>query len=83
MIKYGDEKSRPIEDLISLQRTLHGYFSIIKDVSRYPIGGNEDWPQRCAVRMPTSKPSSQATTLPSTVKVALLTDGARQSSSTP
>ena len=42
MSKYGDEKSPPMEDLISLQRVLHGYFSIIKDASRYPIGGNED-----------------------------------------
>lgn len=39
---YGDEGTPPIEDLRKIHRVLGGYFSVIKDSSRFPIGGNED-----------------------------------------
>ncbi|HVJ45367.1 MAG TPA: hypothetical protein VM511_03205 [Luteolibacter sp.] len=39
---YGDPSTPPIEDLRKIHRVLAGYFSVIKDPVRYPIGGNED-----------------------------------------
>jgi len=39
---YGDEATAPIEDLRKLHHVLGGYFSVIKDPSRFPIGGNAD-----------------------------------------
>lgn len=39
---YGDTAADPIEDLRKLHRVVTGYFSVIKDGSRFPIGGNED-----------------------------------------
>lgn len=39
---YGDGNSPPIEDLRKIHRVLGGYFSVIKDPFRFPIGGNAD-----------------------------------------
>jgi hypothetical protein len=39
---YGDPASPPIEDLRKIHRVVGGYFSVIKDPARFPIGGNED-----------------------------------------
>jgi hypothetical protein len=39
---YGDPSTAPIEDLKKLHRVITGYFSVIKDSSRFPIGGNAD-----------------------------------------
>ena len=39
---YGDPSTPPIEDLKKIHRVVTGYFSVIKDASRFPIGGNED-----------------------------------------
>lgn len=39
---YGDPASPPIEDLRKLQHVVGGYFSLIKNATRNPIGGNED-----------------------------------------
>src|SRR5688500_4935006 len=39
---YADPATPPIEDLRKLHRVLTGYFSVIKDASRNPIGGNAD-----------------------------------------
>lgn len=39
---YADPSSLPIEDLRKIHRVITGYFSVIKDASRFPIGGNED-----------------------------------------
>lgn len=39
---YGDPSTPPIEDLRKLQHVVSGYFSVIKDASRFAIGGNED-----------------------------------------
>jgi hypothetical protein len=39
---YGDPSAAPIEDLRKLQRVITGYHSVIKDASRFPIGGNAD-----------------------------------------
>jgi hypothetical protein len=39
---YADPATPPIEDLRKLHRVLTGYFSVIKDASRNPIGGNTD-----------------------------------------
>lgn len=39
---YGDPATPPIEDLRKIHRVMMGYFSVIKDVSRFPIGGNAD-----------------------------------------
>ena len=39
---YGDPATPPLEDLRKIQRVAVGYFSLIKDSSRFPIGGNED-----------------------------------------
>jgi hypothetical protein len=39
---YGDPSTPPVEDLRKIHRVVTGYFSVIKDSSRFPIGGNED-----------------------------------------
>jgi hypothetical protein len=39
---YADPASPPIEDLKKIHRVVTGYFSVIKNSSRFPIGGNED-----------------------------------------
>lgn len=39
---YADPATPPIEDLRKLHRVLTGYFSVIKNASRNPIGGNAD-----------------------------------------
>lgn len=39
---YADPSTPPIEDLRKIHRVAMGYFSVIKDSSRFPIGGNED-----------------------------------------
>jgi hypothetical protein len=39
---YADPATPPIEDLRKLHRVLTGYFSVIKDANRNPIGGNAD-----------------------------------------
>ncbi len=39
---YGDPGSPPIEDLRKIHRVITGYFSVVKDASRNPIGGNAD-----------------------------------------
>ncbi|BCU79855.1 hypothetical protein [Luteolibacter sp. LG18] len=39
---YGDPASPPIDDLRKLNRVLGGYFSVIKEPSKNPIGGNAD-----------------------------------------
>jgi len=39
---YGDADTPPIEDLRKIHRVATGYFSVIKESSRFPIGGNED-----------------------------------------
>lgn len=39
---YGASTTEPIEDLRKLHRALTGYFSVMKDPSRFPIGGNAD-----------------------------------------
>lgn len=39
---YGDPDTPSIRDLEKFDRVLTGYFSVVKDVTRYPIGGNAD-----------------------------------------
>lgn len=39
---YADPSTPPLEDLKKIHRVVTGYFSVIKDSSRFPIGGNED-----------------------------------------
>ncbi|MGL4398530.1 MAG: hypothetical protein ACRCXD_01565 [Luteolibacter sp.] len=39
---YADPSTPPIEDLRKIHRVTTGYFSVIKESSRFPIGGNED-----------------------------------------
>ena len=39
---YCDSTTPPIEDLRKIHRVVTGYFSLVKDSSRYPIGGNAD-----------------------------------------
>ncbi len=39
---YGDPATPPIEDLRKIHRVVTGYFSVVKDAQRFPIGGNED-----------------------------------------
>jgi hypothetical protein len=39
---YGDPSSPPVEDLRKIHRVITGYFSVVKDGSRNPIGGNPD-----------------------------------------
>jgi len=40
---YGDPTTPPIDDLRKIQHVAIGYFSLIKDSQRFPIGGNEDF----------------------------------------
>ncbi len=40
---YGDPATPPLDDLRKIQRVAIGYFSVIKDSVRFPIGGNEDF----------------------------------------
>lgn len=40
---YGDPAVEPIEDIRKIHRIAAGYFSVIKDSSRNPIGGNADF----------------------------------------
>lgn len=40
--RYGDPSVPPIEDVRALHHVMGGYFSVIKDASRNPIGGNPD-----------------------------------------
>lgn len=39
---YGDPSMPPIEDVRAIHKIMGGYFSVIKDASRFPIGGNAD-----------------------------------------
>jgi hypothetical protein len=39
---YADAATPPIDDLQKIHRVVTGYFSVIKDSSRFPIGGNAD-----------------------------------------
>lgn len=39
---YGDPATAPVEDLRKIHRVAMGYFSVVKDPSRFPIGGNAD-----------------------------------------
>lgn len=39
---YADPATEPMEDLRKVHRVVAGYFSVIKDASRFAIGGNED-----------------------------------------
>lgn len=40
---YGDPSAPPIEDLRKIHRVVTGYYTLVKDGSRFPIGGNEDF----------------------------------------
>ena len=40
---YGDPATPPLEDLRKIQHVAVGYFSLVKDAKRFPIGGNEDF----------------------------------------
>ncbi|MGB6220467.1 hypothetical protein [Haloferula sp.] len=39
---YASPDTAPIEDLRKLHNVLAGYFSVVKDLTRHPIGGNAD-----------------------------------------
>lgn len=39
---YGDPTTEPNDDLRKLHRVVTGYFSVVKDSSKHPIGGNAD-----------------------------------------
>lgn len=39
---YADPETEPIEDVRKLHHVIGGYFSVIKDPARFPIGGNAD-----------------------------------------
>ncbi|MCW1884351.1 hypothetical protein OKA04_06380 [Luteolibacter flavescens] len=39
---YADPATPPIDDLRKIHRVTSGYFSVVKDASRFPIGGNAD-----------------------------------------
>jgi hypothetical protein len=39
---YADPATPPSEDLKKVHRVITGYFSVVKDASRFPIGGNAD-----------------------------------------
>jgi hypothetical protein len=43
LIGYGDLATPPMEDLRKIQHVAMGYFSVVKDAQRFPIGGNEDF----------------------------------------
>ncbi|RYD47513.1 MAG: hypothetical protein EOP85_05315 [Verrucomicrobiaceae bacterium] len=40
---YGDPDTPPLEDLRKIQHVAVGYFSVVKDAQRFPIGGNADF----------------------------------------
>jgi hypothetical protein len=40
---YADPATPPLDDLRKIHRVAIGYFSLIKDASRFPIGGNADF----------------------------------------
>lgn len=40
---YADPTTPPIDDLRKIHRVATGYFSVVKDPARFPIGGNEDF----------------------------------------
>ena len=40
---YGNPLTSPIEDLRKIHRVATGYYSLVKDSHRFPIGGNEDF----------------------------------------
>ena len=40
---YADPATPPIEDLRKIHRVAIGYFSVVKDSGRFPIGGNQDF----------------------------------------
>lgn len=40
---YADPATPPIEDLRKIQHVAVGYFSVVKDPQRFPIGGNADF----------------------------------------
>ena len=39
---YADPATEPIDDLRKLHRVVVSYFSVVKDSSKHPIGGNAD-----------------------------------------
>jgi hypothetical protein len=39
---YADPATEPIDDLRKLHRVVTGYFSVVKDSAKNPIGGNAD-----------------------------------------
>jgi hypothetical protein len=39
---YADPATPPVEDLKKIHRVITGYFSVVKDPGRFPIGGNAD-----------------------------------------
>jgi hypothetical protein len=39
---YADPATDPVEDLRKLHRVVVSYFSVVKDSSKHPIGGNAD-----------------------------------------
>ena len=39
---YGNPSTPPIEDLRKIHRVVTGYFSLVKDPNKNPIGGNAD-----------------------------------------
>ena len=43
LVGYAEPSTPPIEDLQKIHRVGIGYFSLIKDTQRFPIGGNEDF----------------------------------------
>ena len=40
---YADPSTPPIDDLRKIQHVAVGYFSVVKDPQRFPIGGNADF----------------------------------------
>ena len=42
LASYADPATPPIEDLRKIHRVASGYFSVVKDAQRFPIGGNAD-----------------------------------------
>jgi hypothetical protein len=42
LTEYASPETPPIDDLKKLHNVLSGYFSVVKDLTRFPIGGNED-----------------------------------------
>ncbi len=39
---FGSPETAPIDDLKKLHNLVSGYFSVVKDLTRHPIGGNAD-----------------------------------------